>query len=204
MARARSNDTTSLPCDASRRGFLARAAGVAAGGAALIGAAAMAGAAGASPGAPNDAALLQFEEEIFDAYHAATSSNEEIKRLQDIWHAEGDRLLADMEAGRSDLTAEQRLDLVSAMPEYQECDRLITISEAHYQRMFDLVDKMWATPARTDAGRKAKAVVLLGCVIRDDWNRVDAETDYDILMARHLLIEFVGGEPAAQLRDQFA
>jgi hypothetical protein len=28
--------------------------------------------------------------------------------------------------------------------------------------------------------------------------------DWDIKMARNLMIEFVGGEPAAQLRDQFA
>lgn len=148
--------------------------------------------------------MAQLEKEIFDAHHAATSSDEQIKRLQDIWHLEGSRLLDDVEAGRSDLTAEQRYDLVKAMPEYQECDRLINISDAHYSRMFELVHKMWATPARTETGRKAKAVVLLGCVIRDDWNRVDAETDYDILIARQLLIEFVGGEPAAQLRDQFA
>jgi hypothetical protein len=30
------------------------------------------------------------------------------------------------------------------------------------------------------------------------------EVDWDIKMARDLMIEFVGGEPAAQIRDQFA
>jgi hypothetical protein len=32
----------------------------------------------------------------------------------------------------------------------------------------------------------------------------DEDLDYEIRPARELIIEFVGGEPAAQLRDQFA
>jgi hypothetical protein len=38
----------------------------------------------------------------------------------------------------------------------------------------------------------------------EDWRYVDEETDYPEQMARTLLFEFVGGGPAAQLRDQFA
>jgi hypothetical protein len=38
----------------------------------------------------------------------------------------------------------------------------------------------------------------------DDWRRTDDEMDYPEEMTRNLLIEFVGGEPAAQLRDQLA
>jgi hypothetical protein len=32
---------------------------------------------------------------------------------------------------------------------------------------------------------------------------INEETEYPERLARNLLIEFVGGEPAAQLRDQF-
>jgi hypothetical protein len=38
----------------------------------------------------------------------------------------------------------------------------------------------------------------------DDWRAGNREVDWEIKMARDLMIEFVGGEAAAQLRDQFA
>jgi hypothetical protein len=53
-------------------------------------------------------------------------------------------------------------------------------------------------------GRRTKANVLLGCVMGDDWLRIDKDTDYPERMARSLLIEFIGGEPGQQLRGQFA
>jgi hypothetical protein len=37
----------------------------------------------------------------------------------------------------------------------------------------------------------------------DEWRRVFDKT-FDLTRARDLMIAFVGGEPAAQLRDQFA
>jgi hypothetical protein len=37
----------------------------------------------------------------------------------------------------------------------------------------------------------------------DDWRRIDKETDYPELMARKLLIEFIGGAPGEMLHDQF-
>jgi hypothetical protein len=54
------------------------------------------------------------------------------------------------------------------------------------------------------SAKRSKLAVLLGYVMPDDWRYADEETDYGIREARDLLIEFVGGEPAAQLRDQFA
>jgi hypothetical protein len=60
---------------------------------------------------------------------------------------------------------------------------------------------MWTTPARTPEGRRAKVLVLLGCIMPGDWREVEA--DWGVKEARDLLIEFVGGEPAEQLRDQF-
>jgi hypothetical protein len=70
--------------------------------------------------------------------------------------------------------------------------------------MDDLIKQMFAMPAHTAEGRRAKVTVLLGVILGDDWNRVDEETDYPELMARKLLIEFIGGEPGEMLRDQFA
>ena len=34
-------------------------------------------------------------------------------------------------------------------------------------------------------------------------DRDDKDADYDVEMARKLLIEFIGGEPGEMLRDQF-
>jgi hypothetical protein len=68
--------------------------------------------------------------------------------------------------------------------------------------MEDLVREMWAIPALTPEGRSAKVLVALR-MLPDRWRVVDENTDYGILETRQLLIEFVGGEPGAQLRDQF-
>ncbi len=70
--------------------------------------------------------------------------------------------------------------------------------------MDDLIKQMFAMPAHTAEGHRAKVTVLLGVILGDDWNRVDEETDYPELMARKLLIEYIGGEPGEMLRDQFA
>jgi len=45
-----------------------------------------------------------------------------------------------------------------------------------------------------------------GVTGHDEWRRVFDEPfePFDVTRARDLLIEFVGGEPAAQLRNQFA
>jgi hypothetical protein len=45
--------------------------------------------------------------------------------------------------------------------------------------------------------------VLLACVMGSEWTETDKDADYDIEMARKLLIEFIGGEPGEMLRDQF-
>jgi hypothetical protein len=66
-----------------------------------------------------------------------------------------------------------------------------------------MVRKMWAIPALTPEGRRAKVLVAL-TLLPDAWRERNDEADYPIEMARGLLIEFIGGEPAEQLRDQFA
>jgi hypothetical protein len=70
--------------------------------------------------------------------------------------------------------------------------------------MDKLIKEMWPIPATTISGRRAKVEVLLVCILGDKWRVNDDEADYDIHMARRLLIEFVGGQPADILADQFA
>jgi hypothetical protein len=65
-----------------------------------------------------------------------------------------------------------------------------------------LIERMWAIPAKTEAGREAKVSVLLSCVL--DWRDHDAEVDYRVSMARRLLTELVGGKASERMRDQFA
>ena len=74
--------------------------------------------------------------------------------------------------------------------------------DTHYAKMEDLVREMWATPALTPEGRRAKVLVALR-MLPSHWREVDEKTEYGILETRQLLIEFVGGEPGKMLRDQF-
>ena len=62
----------------------------------------------------------------------------------------------------------------------------------------------WATQAQTSDERRANVEVLLVCIMRNGWRDHDRAADYDIRMARGLLIEFVGGQQADILADQFA
>lgn len=94
--------------------------------------------------------------------------------------------------------------MTTDLPECVEHSRLCGLQEPFYMRMDTLVKQMFATPAHTAEGRRAKATVLLGCVLGDDWRRTDAQTDYPEMLARRLLIEFIGGEPGEMLRGQFA
>jgi len=66
-----------------------------------------------------------------------------------------------------------------------------------------LIKQMWQTPARTAEGRRAKAAVLLFCMMGSDWQETDEGADWAVRHARSLLIEFVGGEPGERLREQF-
>jgi hypothetical protein len=191
----------SMPTDTNRRRFLtvAAASAVAAGSLAVA----------AMPPAPqDDRDLLELEEKIFEEWRAGHAYDAEIFRLSEIWHPESQRLYQEslsreIKAGTY-LTPQERWALVTDMPECKEHDRLIKLQDEPYARMDALVKQMFATPAHTAEGRRAKVQVLLSCILGDDWRRHDEETGYPELMARRLLIEFIGGEPGEQLRDQFA
>jgi hypothetical protein len=146
----------------------------------------------------DDSTLLELEEQFFEQHELATSYNGEIIRLSEIWHAESDRLYREAQY----LTPEQRWAIVGDMPEAREHSRLGTLQEVHFAKMDALVKQMWAIPALTPEGRRAKVLVALR-MLPDDWRHVDERTDYGIRETRQLLIEFVGGEPGEQLRNQF-
>jgi hypothetical protein len=197
MARANDTDTT------SRRRFLAFA-----GAASAVTAGSLAVAAApmhqACTAPQDDRALLKLEEQIFEQYEAAHAYDPELIRLSEIWITEAKRLANEAYAGRSSLTHKEQWDLVRAMPESEEHDRLVDLQNPFFDRMDAYMKQMFAMPARTEEGRRAKVSVLLSCVMDSDWRHVDEETDQPIRQARNLLIEFIGGEPGEMLRGQFA
>jgi len=152
--------------------------------------------------------LIKLEEQIFEQYERATAYDDEILRLSEIWTAEGRRLYEESLAREVEtgtyLTADERWKQAMEIPECREHSRLSKLQEPFFAKMDALIKEMFATPAHTAEGRRAKATVLLGCILGDDWRHTDDETEYPELMARNLLIEFVGGEPGEMLRDQFA
>ena len=198
MAQVTSENSTFAPAKSfsDRRSFMAL----------VTGAAIVATAQRANARPADDGALLKFEQEIFEQYEAATAYDDEIIRLSAIWSAEGQRLYRQsLDAdGLSHLDAQERWRLVTEMPECVEHNRLCKLQEPFFEKMDVLVKQMFATPAHTAEGRRAKATVLLGCILGDEWRRRDVETEYQERLARNLLLEFVGGEPGKMLRDQFA
>jgi hypothetical protein len=149
--------------------------------------------------------LMTLEKQIFEAYDAAHAYTEEIERCMSVWRDEWLRLDAEARAAGIQL-ANHGLDSVNerCAAEIAEQNRLTALQTPHYERMDELIKEMWAIPARTSDERRAKVWVLLVCIMRDDWRGHDDAADYDIRMARKLLIEFVGGQPADILADQFA
>jgi hypothetical protein len=156
------------------------------------------------PATHPDARLLELEENIFKHKAAFDALQPETDRLDNIWCNESHRLAAEFEKTRIWPTFDERRAIVDAMPEYEEFVRLRELQENQREAADDLVKQMWEIKAQTPEGRRAKVLVLLGYVMEDDeWRRVFDEP-FDLTRARDLMIEFVGGEPAAQLRDQFA
>ena len=101
------------------------------------------------------------------------------------------------------LTSTERWDLISAMPEAKEYNRLIELQGPFFDQMSEYVKQMFAIPALTPDGRRVKAAVLISCVMGSDWQYIDDDTNYEIRVARNLLLDFVGGEPGEELRGQF-
>jgi hypothetical protein len=200
MAQANTDTSTT-----SRRRFLTVASVASAVGAAALAAAAMP-VHQACAASQDDSALLKLEEQIFEQYEGATAYDAEIIRLSDIWQTESKRRYMESldSEGSCPLGPQERWKLITEMPECIEHSRLVNLQDPFFERMDTLVKQMFAIPAHTAEGRRAKATVLLGCILGDDWRCTDDETDYPEMMARRLLIEFIGGESGEMLRSQFA
>lgn len=152
-----------------------------------------------------DTQLLELEEKIFDLIHARDEFNPEISRLQDIWVDESTRLYDETLTGESTLSPSERRAIVSAMPECIEHTRLCNLQRPLDEEAGRLAKRMWDIPAKTPEGRRAKFFVLLAYFMPREWSETsDKIADCDIEYARRLMIEMIGGEPADQLRDQFA
>jgi hypothetical protein len=120
----------------------------------------------------DDSALLKLEKLVFEQNAAARAYDDEMFRLQDIWMTESKQLHVESLTGRCDLTQQERWDRVSAMPEAKEHERLVGLQRVHDTEMDRLVSEMWATPAHTPEGRRSKLLVLLGCILTDDWRKI--------------------------------
>jgi hypothetical protein len=151
-----------------------------------------------------DVALFLLENKIFEHKAVFEAVEPETDRLDSIVCNVKHRLHDECDATRSAPTFEEREAIVNAMPEFKEYMRLREVQELERARADDLVKQMWEIKAQTPEGRRAKLLVLLGYVMEgEEWRR-SFDEPFDITLARDLMIEFVGGEPAAQLRDQFA
>jgi hypothetical protein len=198
--RVHSTPPTDTPT--SRRGFLGGSAAALAAGTA-VNVAALVATRPASASLPDDSALLALEKEYFEQEELASSYDDEINRLAPIWQAKGLELYEASLVGDCSLNAQERWDVVGAMPEAIESNRLDKLQAVHFARMDAIVQQMWAIPALTPEGRRAKVLVALD-LLPHGWRGVDKDTDYGIRETRQLLIEFIGGEPGEQVREQFA
>jgi hypothetical protein len=217
MTRSTDHNSISAPTDASRRRFLAVTAAASVVSVGALAAAAMplpahqsdaAGVAAGMTTPANDVALLELELQIFELKNSAGQYDDEIMRTSEIWTVESNRLYGEALAREAQagvyLTPQQRWELVTNSPACVEHNRLCELQDPLHRQMEALIAQMWAIPAHTSEGRRAKAAVLISCVMAADWQQVDEMTDRPERMARALLLEFVGGEPGEFLRDQLA
>ncbi|MCK1741227.1 hypothetical protein IVA80_10180 [Bradyrhizobium sp. 139] len=157
----------------------------------------------------DDSRILALEEQIFQEHELATSHDEEIIRLQiirlqNVYAGELKRLHDELDADMSSLTRDEIWQRVKALPESIEQTRLVKLTDPHHRKVEALISELWPIRAQTAEGRRAKFLVLLSCIMGNEWCLVDEPTDWHRRMARDLMIEMVGGEPAKQLQDQFA
>jgi hypothetical protein len=151
-----------------------------------------------------DQSLLDLERDILDVHRQATADDEEISQCMHAWRDEWLRLDKEAKDGRINLTQEEISEAVGKLPSVARQKVLNEIAQPHYDRMDDLIEKMWAIPARTAEGKRAKFQVLLICIAKSDWLDNEHDADYDTRMIRSLLLELLGGEQAERFKKQFA
>lgn len=190
--------TQAIQTSTTRRQFSKLLAGLAGAATATVSATAF-----ASP--DDDSALLRLAARAVEAGRAGNANNQEIHQrgLDEYWRDEFNRLrYLEPTDGRM-LTEQEAWDRVAETPRGKECLRLEDLRDGHWDRAAKLLEQLLAIPAHTEGGREAKVAALL-CVLGAEWQDRDQEVGWDILMVRGLLIDLVGGDAAASLRDQFA
>jgi hypothetical protein len=143
----------------------------------------------------DDSELLQLEQEILEQRRLAQAYDPEIMRLSEIWTDENSRLAGEIDAGRLNMTPQQRYAAVMAMPENKEHDRLVDLQKPYWEKHDAAVERLFSIPAQTAEGRAAKASAVLGLMaafmgVLDD----DEGDDYPINFIHKFLIE-LGGKP---------
>jgi hypothetical protein len=119
-----------------------------------------------------------------------------------IWSGESRRLHRAALRGECKLTSEEQWAVVKAMPEAKEQTRLMDELRPHYEAPDELINQMWAIPGSNPGGKGCKNYGANLLCHGGNWREGDGAAGYDIPpRARDLMIELVGGEPAAQLRD---
>lgn len=156
--------------------------------------------------ADTDADILQLEEQIFAEKEAIDRLHEEI--AANACDAEYKRLLDGMSTEGITPSQKKCKEIWNRAyrehPDSVELWRLRDIVNARHDSQERLIERMWEIPAHTAEGRRSKLMVLLANVMGEKWRVRDEDADWDVLMARKMIIEFIGGEPAEQLCDQFA
>jgi hypothetical protein len=141
----------------------------------------------------NDSELLALEKEIFDAREKAQAFDPEIMRLGEIWQAENERLENEFPSLTAQ-HAQQRWNLVRAMPESTEHDRLVNLAQPHWERHDAAVERMFAIPATSAEGRAAKASVILGLMaaFMGSLDEDDEGEEYPLNFVRLFLVDLAG------------
>lgn len=153
---------------------------------------------------PDDCRLFEIENEIFELKDKIEDFDPEILRLQGIWRDEFVKFEETRSRDECAVSRTESWETVTARSSSVEHNRLFMLQRRLREQADQLARLMWSIPARTPEGKRAKVLVLLGYVMGDDWRAHDVDAGHDIRMARELLMEFVGGEPATELRLQFA
>ncbi|WP_063686009.1 hypothetical protein [Bradyrhizobium stylosanthis] len=146
-----------------------------------------------------DTRLLDIEARIWGLYELAHQHDDEMTRL----HCHCVDQLKALSESRPDMDSKQRWDFITQTAESKEHERLVKLTDPYHDQIEALVKEMWPIKARTADGRRAKFEVLVACCMSLDWQDTDKDADWDTMMARHLLLEFMGGKEADELRKRF-
>lgn len=151
--------------------------------------------------ADDDARLLELEQLILEQERQAGQYDEEIYEAFQAWTGEWERLKKQVALGRLELSKDEIWEQLRTYPGSVEHSRLTALQEPHDIEAARLTREMWSILAKTQEGRRAKVNVMLLSIGGDKWRESEEDCDWDVVMARHLIFELLGGQEAKALRD---